>query len=85
MKAKRLPPGAKEEDDIADDGCEDDEDDDERDEAKKTNKTSKISKNLSDLVNIISAVHFHGFDKGLAKALYMYSLKTYSLPSLSFR
>ena len=67
MKAKRLPPGAKEEDDIDDNDC--DEEDDERDEAKKKT-TSKISKNLSDLVNIISAVHFHSFDgKGMRTCL----------------
>jgi hypothetical protein len=60
VKAKRLPPGAGEDDDLDDDS----EEEDDRDEAKKTTKTSKISKNLSDLVNIISAVHFHGFDQG---------------------
>ncbi len=61
MKAKRLPPGAGEDDDLDDDS----EEEDDRDEAKKTTtKTSKISKNLSDLVNLISAVHFHGFDQG---------------------
>jgi hypothetical protein len=68
VKAKRLAPGAKEEDDIDEDDCDDD-DEDERDEAKKK-KPSKISKQLSDLVNIISAVHFHGFDnKGQAAFL----------------
>ncbi len=61
MKAKRLPPGAGEDDDLDDDS----EEEDDQPEAKKTTtKTSKISKNLSDLVNIISAVHFHGFDQG---------------------
>jgi hypothetical protein len=61
VKAKRLPPGAGEDDDLD----EDSEEEDDRDEAKKTTtKTSKISKNLSDLVNIISAVHFHGFEQG---------------------
>ena len=61
MKAKRLPPGAGEDDDLDDDS----EEEDDRDDAKKTTtKTSKISKNLSDLVNLISAVHFHGFDQG---------------------
>ena len=60
VKAKRLPVGAEEEDE---DLCEDEDEDDDRDEAKKT-KNTKISRKLSDLVNIITAVHFHGFDKG---------------------
>jgi hypothetical protein len=60
VKAKRLPPGAGEDDDLDDDS----EEEDDQPEAKKTTKTSKISKNLSDLVNIISAVHFHGFEQG---------------------
>jgi hypothetical protein len=60
VKAKRLPPGAGEDDDLDDDS----EEEDDRDEAKKTTKTSKISKNLSDVVNLISAVHFHGFEQG---------------------
>ena len=41
MKAKRLPPGKSQDDDIGDDGEEGDDDDDERDEKKK--KTAKVS------------------------------------------
>ena len=53
IKAKRLPAGVSEDDEI------EDEDDDQVDEK---NKKKKISKKLSDLVNYIHAVHFNGFD-----------------------
>jgi phosphatidylinositol phospholipase C delta len=66
VKAKRLPPGASQDDDIEE---EPDEGEDERDDAKKT-KTQKISKKLSDLVNYIHAVHFKSFDDSLANAKY---------------
>ena len=61
IKAKRLPAGVSEDDEI------EDEDDDHDDEKNKKMK-KKISKKLSDLVNYIHAVHFNGFDdKGKSK------------------
>jgi len=67
VKAKRLPPGASQDDDIEEDP--EDDDDDERDDAKKTKK-QKISKKLSDLVNYIHAVHFKSFDDSASNAKY---------------
>jgi len=68
IKAKRLPPGASQEDDIEEDP---EDDDDERDDGKKTKK-QKISKKLSDLVNYIHAVHFKSFDESAASAKYFH-------------
>jgi len=71
IKAKKLPPGCGEDQDVTD-GPEDDDPDDERDEKKKK-VSKKIAKELSDLVNYIEAVHFHGFDGGDGKFYQMSS------------
>merc|ERR1711915_795348 len=69
VKAKRLPPGKSEEDEVDEN---EDEEDDERDDAKKK-KAPKIAKKLSDLVNYIHAVHFHGFGHEGSKYFHMSS------------
>lgn len=68
VKAKKLPAGSKQEDEIKD---EDEVDDDERDEKKKK-MAKKISQKLSELVNYIEAVHFHNFGKSKEEGKYFH-------------
>jgi len=64
VKAKRLPPGKSQEEEL------DDEDEDEERDEKKKKTAKKISQKLSDVVNYVHAVHFHGFAESEEHAKY---------------
>ena len=68
VKAKRLPKGATNNEDV-------DNDEEDNDEVAEANKkhAKKLSKKLSDLVNYIHAVHFPGFEESKGKFYHMSS------------